>query len=78
MSVDDGLGSHDEFAFTCTEDLVVVGREGFRLFSATDGELLRSWGAARDSAGALHGASDMSVSGNRLYVLSSGRVLVYE
>jgi len=56
-------------AFTCTGDVIGVTMSSVSVFSATDGMLLRSWTA--DNSGG-------TVSGNRLYLLKSGRVQVFQ
>jgi len=56
-------------AFTCTGNVVGINR-GAKVFSATDGKRLHSWGIAEDGYA--------TVSGNRLYVLQRGRVQVFQ
>jgi len=61
-------------AFTCTGDVIGVGRSSVSVISATDGKVLRLLTAENDGKAAC----GVAVSGNRLYLLKSGRVQVFE
>ena len=59
-------------AFTCTGDVIGVNlRSVVHVFSAADGELLRSWATGFICA-------DMTVVNNRLYVKCNNKVQVFE
>jgi len=82
LSVEDGktrpIGPFEDWrgvAFTCTGDVIGITSTSVRVFSATDGQLLRSWALEHDHSTLAHGAT---VFGNRLYVFNSGRVQVFE
>jgi len=69
-------------AFTCKGDVLSISQGVAKVFSATDGTLLRSWATANVEEDVADGDVKhifvCAVSGKRLYVLEHGRVQVYE